>query len=50
MKPTQRIAKSLKSGLFIGMAYFLSDAIGATFALGQLFDPKPETFLLLADT
>lgn len=47
MKPTQRISKSLKSGIFIGTAYFLSDAIGATFALGELFDPKPETFVLM---
>lgn len=47
MKPTQRLTNSLKGGLLLGTAYFLSDAVGASLALGQLFDPKPETFLLM---
>ncbi|MBT6178352.1 MAG: sulfatase-like hydrolase/transferase [Deltaproteobacteria bacterium] len=47
MKPISRIISSLKSGILLGAAYFLSDAFGAFLAIGQLFDPKPETFLLM---
>ncbi len=47
MNARKRVTQSIKTGTLIGLAYFICDAIGALLAIGELFDPKPESVLLM---
>lgn len=48
MTPGERLKRSARTGALLGCAYFGSDALGAFLAIGELFDPKPESFILLS--
>ncbi len=47
MNVRKRVTQSVRNGFLLGLAYFICDALGAILAIGELFDPKPESLLLM---